>query len=311
MIITKIFQGLGNQFFQYAFGLARAKQLNTSLKIDSRYFEKHAEVTQWGYTYKRDFGLNRFNISSEEATEQEIDSVCHPLGKTLAQKLLNQYRIKLAPKQHKFFVKEERLTYNPKFNHLLNNTYVEGYFTDERYFGAVREQLQQEFTLKNLPSETNLKLIEKIQNCNSVCISIRRTNFLNNPLHGTCGEEYYYKAMDVIAERIENPVFFVFSDDNAWINRYFESKYDCVFVQHNFPDFYEDFRLMVNCKHHIIPNSTFPWWAAWLSDYSSKIVIAPMHWLNTTDFDHSSYVPSSWIKIDHAINTIFKGDKLI
>lgn len=308
MIISKIFQGLGNQFFQYAFGYARAKELGADFKIDTSYFEQHASVTQFGQTYTRDFGLNRFSISAPQATAKEIEEVLYPRGTTLMEKLFNRYRMLLAPDYHRFRVKEGLLQYNRHFQKILDNTYVEGYFTDERYFKPFRAELMREFTLVDKPSEQNLQMLDRIRQCGSVCISIRRTNFLNNPLHGTCGEDYYYNAMDVMASKIENPIFFVFSDDNEWVNRHFKSPYEMVLVQHNYPNFYEDFRLMVACRHHIIPNSTFPWWAAWLSDAAEKIVLAPKHWLKDTDIDFSDYVPREWIKLNHTIHTKFSGD---
>ena len=308
MIIVKIFQGLGNQMFQYAYGYARAKELNCELKIDTSYYNSYAEVTQYGYTYKRDFGLNHFKITAPEATSVEINGIVYPRGKNLAQKVSNNYRRLLGRHYQKFVVKEPSYAFDENLLRIPDNTYVEGYFTDERYFQQYKSELQAQFEVINPPNEKNATLLNQISRGNSVCISIRRTNFLNNPLHGTCGEDYYYSAMDEVAARISNPVFYVFSDDNNWVNTHFESKHNCILVQHNYPDFYEDFRLMKQCKHHIIPNSTFPWWVAWLSNFENKIVIAPKYWLNSNTIDYSGFVPNEWIKLEHGINTKFKGD---
>lgn len=308
MIVSKIFQGLGNQFFQYAYGFARAKDLNTELKIDISYFDKHATVTQFGQTYTRDFGLNRFNIKAKQASDAEINAILHPKGDTLAQKIQNRYRLHLAPSHHKFYVKETELHFLPNLLNLKDNTYVEGYFTDERYFKPYRNELIDQFSLRNPPSKQNQEILHHMGRSESVCISIRRTNFLNNPLHGTCGEDYYHNAMDLMASYIKNPLFFVFSDDNDWINAHFKTSHKTVYIQHNYPDFYEDFRLMAGCKHHIIPNSTFPWWAAWLSNHPDKIVIAPKHWLKDTEINFSGYLPAEWEKLEHTIHTKFKGD---
>jgi hypothetical protein len=310
MIISKIYQGLGNQLFQYAYGKARAIELNVEFKIDTSYYENYSEVTQFGYTYKRDFGLNRFQVTAKEATAEEIDAVLHPIGKSILHKLSNRLRLKSKKLNKKFYIKENIENFSPELLNILDNTYVEGYFTNEKYFKNIKSILVKEFTLIDPPTDVNQEIIQEMENCNSICISIRRTNFLNNPLHGTCGEAYYYDAMKLMASKVENPIFYVFSDDNEWINTFFDSQgFECRFIQHNYPDFYEDFRLMTNCKHHIIPNSTFPWWAAWLSENESKIVIAPKYWLNSNEIDYSDYIPSDWLKLNHDINTLFTGDK--
>jgi hypothetical protein len=308
VIIVKIFQGLGNQMFQYAYGYARSKDLGTELKIDTSYYQSYSEVTQFGYTYKRDFGLNRFNIEAKEATITELNGVLYPRAKSLRGKISNKYRQLSTNYNKKFYVKEPDYSFDKRLLQIVDNTYVEGYFTDERYFAKYRDGLIKQFALLNPPNEKNNAILNQMEMENSVCISIRRTNFLNNPLMGTCGEAYYYKAMDEMASKIPNPVFYVFSDDNNWVSSFFKSGYNCVFMQHNYPDFYEDFRLMQKCKHHIIPNSTFPWWAAWLSNYENKLVIAPKYWLNSNTIDYSRFVPGDWIRIEHSIDTKFTGD---
>lgn len=308
MIILKIFQGLGNQLFQYAYGFARASDIGTILKIDTSYYNNYAEVTQYGYTYKRDFGLNRFAITAPEATTEEINNILYPTGDSLPKKLHNKYRQYVGGYNKKFSVKEPSYTFDDKLLHLCDNTYVEGYFTDERYFKKYRTQLLQQFKLTNHPNEKNAAILAQMQQEDSVCISIRRTNFLNNPLMGVCGEDFYYNAMNEMAAKLKNPVFYVFSDDNNWVNTYFKSPYKCIPIQHNYPDFYEDFRLMQGCRNHITPNSTFPWWAAWLANNNDKIVIAPKYWLNSDTIDYSRFVPDSWIRLEHQINTKFAGD---
>ena len=162
MIVSKIYQGIGNQLFQYAFGKARAQELGVELKLDTTYYSKYSEVTQFGTTYKRDFGLMRFNISAKEATEEEINSILYPKGKSLFEKLRNWQRRMSKSDNKKFYVKETKFSYCKELKSIMDNTYVDGYFTNEKYFKNIRQTLLNEFTLKNTPNSINSNLITEI-----------------------------------------------------------------------------------------------------------------------------------------------------
>src|SRR5581483_8329275 len=107
----------------------------------------------------------------------------------------------------------------------------------------------------------------------------------------------FYDACDLMREKVKNAVFYIFSDDNDWAKQNFSIQDEHYFVTHNYPDFYEDFRIVQNCRHHIIPNSTFSWWGAWLCDNKDKIVIAPEIWLNSKELDYSYFLPKEWLKV--------------
>lgn len=293
MIISRIFQGLGNQLFQYAFGRATALRNDTHFKLDTSFYE-NSEVTQFGYTYKRNFEIARYNISLDEATVHEVEVYLGLRTPSLMQRV--EYR--LFPNSRPRKIVENLSKFSAELNQLKGNLYLDGYFTSEEFFKDHSDVIRKEFTLKNEMSKENFAWAEKMANCNSVCISYRRTNFVNNPLHEVCFMEYYLDGLRKVEQLLgQNITVFVWSDDNEWTMENFRPPYECHYMTHNFPDFHEDLRLMTHCKHHVIPNSTFSWWAAWLGEWENQIVIAPERWLNSSDIEYGHVIPQRWHKI--------------
>ncbi|MGB1318567.1 MAG: alpha-1,2-fucosyltransferase [Flavobacteriales bacterium] len=293
MVISRIFQGLGNQLFQYAFARATALRNNTTLKLDTSFYED-AEVTQFGFTYKRDFELARYNVLLDEATSTEVQRYTGAIPPSIWQRI----KYKLQPSKRPVKITEDLSKFSPELNQLSGNVYLDGYFTSELFFKDYAAIIRQELTLRNPMNEENLGWTKVMQSCNSVCISYRRTNFVNNPLHEVCFMQYYLDGLEKVQELLnEELTVFIWSDDNEWTKENFKPNYKCHYMTHNFPDFHEDLRLMTYCKHHVIPNSTFSWWAAWLGEREGQIVVAPERWLNSTDIEYSHVIPDRWHKI--------------
>ena len=126
-------------------------------------------------------------------------------------------------------------------------------------------------------------------------VHIRRGDYLENPMYGgICTEEYYKKAIDYIKQRVENAKFYLFSNDMPYVQDRFRGE-EFVYVENNSEDKgYIDLYLMSLCKHHIIANSSFSWWGAWLNAAKSKIVVAPSIWL--TNAPARDVVPDTWIR---------------
>ena len=295
MIITRIYQGLGNQLFQYAFGRALALKNKTNLKIDSSFYE-NSEVTQHGYTYKRDFEISRYNVQLTEATKDEIAVYKDKKKPTLLQRIWWRLKPELRPR----VVRENLSTLDATMTGLNGNFYLDGYFTSEEFFKDYASIIRKEFTLKNEMSHANVQWTEKMKQCNSVCISLRLTDFLHNPLHNVCSLEYYHNGLKEV-ERLSGKeiTVFIWSDDNDWTKENFKPQYKCHYMTHNYPDFHEDLRLMTHCKHHVIPNSTFSWWGAWLAEHENQIVIAPKRWLNSEEIEYGHVIPERWHKIEN------------
>ena len=155
--------------------------------------------------------------------------------------------------------------------------FISGYFQSEKYFYDIREDIKRELTPKLPIMKQNLSLANKIQSENAVCVDVRLGDYMNHPLHGVCNPDYYVKAMEVIAEKVTNPIFFVFSDDIQKVQETINFKHPVVFEDGKNPD-YEKMRLMSLCKHFIISNSSYSWWAQYLCQNPSKIVVAPSKW---------------------------------
>ena len=300
MIIVKIFQGLGNQLFQYAFGRSLSICKGYELKVDNSYYLHYSEIVHHGYTVKRNYGLNRFNILQNiAASDEEVRKLHTVSGNNRISRLFNIEIDKRASYYLKKVVKEQDTVFDSNLLLIKDNTYIEGYFASEKYFKNHRNLILKEFTLKTQVTKKNQEIINRMHDSQSVCISIRRTDFLTNPLHNVCTDQYYKNALSTMSELVRDMHVFIFSDDNDYVVNNFKLPFKHEFITHNYPDFYEDFRLMTNCKHHIVPNSTFSWWAAWLSDFEEKKVIAPRVWLNSTTIDFSTVIPEEWIKIEN------------
>jgi len=156
---------------------------------------------------------------------------------------------------------------------------VLGWFQSEKYFSKIRPILLKEFQFKSPPSSQNQEMIDELSSCNSVCVHIRRGD-LANPHYSffsMCNENYYKQGMKYMAERIHNPLFYVFTnthDDVEWIKQNFDFGFPVKYIDLHNPG-YEDMRLMYACKHFVISKSSFSWWGSYMSQNPNKIVVAP------------------------------------
>lgn len=155
--------------------------------------------------------------------------------------------------------------------------YIEGYFQWPRLFLPLRDKLRVELSLKEPLSESAQSILREIKSCESVCLHVRRGDYLNYDFYDICHYPYYKKAMDYIAGKVENPVFYIFSNDIDWVEKNYEIPYPHKFVKENHAAPFE-LELMRGCKHFVISNSTFSWWAQFLSENEAAVVVAPRPW---------------------------------
>ena len=295
IITSKIHGGLGNQMFQYAIASILAKKQKSILKLDDRFFYNREKKI--GFT-PRSFELSVFDNKYQIATTKEI-SVFFNLS------IFNRIKRKLGFNTPKVF-RELELGFDTSLMSMNAPVYLEGYFQSYLYLIGYERFVKDLFVFPiNQLDSANEKILKKLQNTVSVAIHIRRGDYVSdistNSFHGVCDLSYYYKTIDYFLKHLKSPIFVFFSDDSQWTkNKFQEFVPDSVFIDgNNDSGCWKDMLLMSKCKHQIIANSSFSWWAAWLNENEHKIIFAPKQWFVNEVANKSSndLIPSSWIRI--------------
>lgn len=281
--------GLGNQMFQFAAGRALAAFHRTAHKVDVSAYS-HAEMHQG-------FELDRvFHASIDKATRLDLRDLLGWQAIPAVRRLLRR------PALANF--RTSALIMEPHFHYLdlravaRKHAYLSGYWQSEKHFSMVEADIRDQFRFKPVPSAENLRWLDAIESTNSVSLHVRRGDFVsskkNMAYHGVCSTDYYAAAVQRVAVQVSKPTYFVFSDDLDWVKSNLQLVGDCRFVSHNSgSESFNDMRLMSQCKHNIIANSSFSWWGAWLNRNPYKIVIAPAKWF-AHDANTKDLIPPNW-----------------
>jgi len=292
LVIVRLLGGLGNQIFQYATGRAVANRLDTELLLDVSSFE-HYDL--------RRYELGGFAIDGRVATSNDLARAGVSTART---SLLSRLGRIVGFTDPAALYKEAAFTYDENILRVCAPVYLDGYWQSERYFLDVAGRLRKEFTLMQPLDEANRRMLEQIRNpfSKAVSLHIRRGDYVSNAhtahFHGVCSLNYYRSAVDYLAERVRKPHFFVFSDDPDWVRDNLTLNHLTTVVEVNSADRgVFDMTLMMSCRHHIIANSSFSWWGAWLNPHEDKIVVAPKRWFSGATLDTSDLIPSSWIRL--------------
>jgi Glycosyl transferase family 11 len=298
MITVSLIGGLGNQMFQYAAGKMLAARHGVPLVLDLGGFRRSAQ---------RSFMLDRLFVP--EAANMPKKAASHfvrGLWKRRVNRLLDQSKLpKLAifPDQYC----EPHFHYDPEFERLGPNTSLFGDFQSERYFSAVAGCLRAHFSPRLPFGVIAAKQYARIEgSALPVSIHVRRGDYANpavRRVHGILGSPYYRRAINQIEAMLgQEADFFVFSDEPAaaeeLLNFIPSSRRTYVRSDPKCP--WEDMALMARCRHHVIANSSFSWWGAWLNGASDKIVIAPRAWFGPDELkkrNMNDLYPSGWIVV--------------
>lgn len=298
MIIVKLSGGLGNQMFQYAFGVAMSKKLQREVFYDLSFYKPpQKNVTL------RPFGLHFFKIQVLEPPQNFTKLLPYPLSKG------EQFKInlkRLLGKKSFILITESNIEEflaegGSKFSHI----YFDGYWQSENYFIEQEAIIRQRFSFQhNTQKEPPIFREAMLQN--AVSIHFRRGDYIGDPktnqYHGVCSMEYYQEAIHYIANKITKPVFYIFSDDPNWVKENFHINYPYFVVspEDNYKENeHADMHLMSLCRHNITANSTFSWWGAWLNQNPDKIVIAPKKWFNNRQKNQQArnLIPQNWVRL--------------
>lgn len=297
MIYVQMGGRLGNQLFSYA--VARRLQLkyypNERLILDYHYLANEGSPEDAWVDGLADFNVSDYSLHQKNGVmlfEGSLSQKLVSAGYYLGLRKFNRYQM------------NEEFEYEKKWSGVLNklgvywyrtgyinltpsqkkDKLVSGRLEDPRYFIDIRELLIKEFTPKRPALKKNEELYEAASNPESVCVSIRRGDFESNPevkkLHGVCNKEYYLKAISLMRSKYRNPHFLIFSDDIGWARNNIQIPDAPVYYESGNDPVWEKLRMMKSCNNFIISNSTFSWWAQWLSTNPNKTVIAPSRWFN-------------------------------
>ena len=274
MIISKITGGLGNQMFQYAIAKSIAIKNSDKFQLDISFYYKQT---------LRKYELNLFNIEQNLAKQESFFSkVKRKLG--------------FVPKE--YYIEKEVAVFDKGVFNYQDKIVLDGYWQNEKYFKDIRDEILKDFTLKQDISIEAKDYLEQIKDSNSISLHVRRGDYVQNShtnkVHGICNLDYYKRAIDYINEKVQESMFYIFSDDIAWCKENFDFLENKIFIDDT-RSALEDLELMKKCKHNIIANSTFSWWGAWLNENKGKIVIAPKIWWSTRP--NTTIVSEKWIKI--------------
>ncbi|MGN6475680.1 MAG: alpha-1,2-fucosyltransferase [Flavipsychrobacter sp.] len=289
MIVSKIQGGLGNQMFQYAIGKAYSEKLNTELFLDLSFYNQPfgKDVTP------RKFELGLFNLSYQVANSYQLE---------LFQNTSYWYRIKRKlglPVPIYFREGNDKTILKNK-----KDIYLDGYWQSELFFKDLSKIIKEGFVFKqSLNEQSEVVAASIISTKTPVAIHLRRGDYVSlssaSVHHGVCDMEYYRSGIRYLNTNVDEPYYFVFSDDVEWAKSNFLPLFSNMeIVQGNHgDDSWQDMHLMSLCKHNIIANSSFSWWAAWLNANPNKIVVAPGKWFATPELNNDirQRIPTDWL----------------
>lgn len=316
MIKVEMHGRLGNQMFQYA--TARRLQEKTRQKLLFSFREVLNEKDKEGDTgwkddlkylnvkpysvYKGKHSLLFFKSSLRQIVVTLIFYLNYKpilIKKPYDFTAIYNKQIKWAKLLNRYGIWWLKLGYYPFNNRYKGNYLLNGGFESSSFFDDIKPKLISEFTPKIPLNEKQNNMISRLKNCNSVCLSIRHFVLKDkeeNQIFNVCDKNYYLRAIAEIYKRVEKPIFYICSDDQKWVKNTFNfSNQDVIFEDETDKPWIKLY-IMTKCHNFIIPNSTFSWWAQYLSTYSNKIVIGPARWYNISNYK-SPLIEDSWIKI--------------
>lgn len=290
MIIIKLQGGLGNQLFQYAFGRFLEETCRKEVAYDDTFFRVPHRFT------KRAYMLNLFSTKVRIATDKELRKVKYPYGVLsvcfyYAKKAINS-----------IFLKRYRIGYDEEEISMIrkkSSAHLEGWWQTYRYADAVADGLRKEIRMKGGEGGMYSRYAGMIEGVDSVFVHIRRGDYLKGGTElQVLQEEYYVRAQAHLKKNIGAPSYFIFSDDGAWARKHMRDIFpDSTVVDDPELSDEESFMLMSACRHAVIANSSFSWWAAYLTDREDKIVITPKKWQNINMPNTDDLCPSRWVRI--------------
>ena len=283
MIIVRLKGGVGNQLFQYALGGALQKHYGVPVSYDIS-------------KYKND-PLRKFELHALDPNIAEEGSIRAFFSPSLMERIKGKLKAKQGNEIIKEQPKQEWRFNGDIFKMNGRSLYLDGYWQSPRYFELFQTDLRKQFAQLIIPEQSTMG----DNYVNSVAIHVRRGDYVNSNLtseiYSALPLAYYQSAINLMEASNRNLKFYLFSDDLSWCREHFKNVNVSFMENSDSPLF--DLALMSRMEHHIIANSTFSWWAAWLNENPSKIVVAPKQWFKDSNMNESAkeLIPESWIRV--------------
>lgn len=286
-VVARIEGGLGNQLFQYAAARSLADRLQCGLSLDLRGIAENGD---------RPFQLDLYHVRAEVADPETLAAL--PPWRSSRAGRIRQSLSFLMPDFFRSPVFWPRsFGYDARIEQLNHPVYMVGYWQTERYFAWNRSSLLQDLTLQS--NKGGSPWLQKIKACNSVSLHVRRGDYVSSPVaaqhHGTCDMAYYQHAIASLVQRQPDIEVFVFSDEPQWAADNLHLSVPTHIVDANPPECgHLDLELMRQCRHHVLANSSFSWWGAWLCVHAEQLAYTPRRWFADPSIDASDIVPARW-----------------
>ena len=283
--ITALTGGLGNQMFQYAAGRALSARHGVPLLLDIRGLARDP---------LRRYALSTLRIRAALADDAELPRELGRIGRRL-------HRLPRWLTGNRRVV-EQGFPFDPRIMSLRPPVHLAGNWQSEKYFADQSDLIRAEFQLREPLTDDRQANADQIADRATVSVHVRRGDYASNPAtnayHGTCEPEWYAKAQHLIEQRLDAPAYIVFSDDPDWARANLPLLTNARFVDPSTDGRDEqDMHLMALCHHHIIANSSFSWWGAWLNPRPDKLVVAPQNWFRSSRHDTRDLLPESWTRL--------------
>lgn len=282
MIITTLTGGLGNQLFQYAFGRSLALRSGQKLYLETE-------------SYKADYLSRKFLLSHYRIQSQVIPSLVQKrvlTDRTKVNNILKRFHLIDTYRETDFSFKPQFCTPRSYINYYI------GFWQSYRYFQDIRGVLLGEFTC----ATENLDAVKRKvwTGPSHISIHVRRKDYLNDDRYGFVGEAYYRQALQHLQEKGVSGHYLIFSDDIDWCKSFFSDLQGTTFIgpEYRLED-YEELQLMAACDHHIIANSSFSWWGAWLGTNPTQQVLRPRNPFREPSLFYQHHYPEHWTVIDN------------
>lgn len=265
MRIVKITGGLGNQMFQYAFARALEERTGEAVYVDRAGFARYRLHN--GYELERVFGIAVRDAPAAETIRLGTQSDSIPA------RLRRKYFTKKTHYIDRYFGFDEGVFA------LGGDRYYDGYWQSEKYFASIAPQIREAFRFARELDGENRALLDSIGD-QSVSVHVRRGDYLKSENLNVCGETYYRNAIERALDESGANTLVFFSDDSPWCRAQLATdRALCIFVEGNHGEnAWQDMAMMSRCSHHIIANSSFSWWGAWLDEKPGARVFAPDIW---------------------------------